>query len=132
MGEEMSRGLAAVQGEVKALRNEHGQAWQRIESRLAKAEGSGGDAEEDAESGGGGTPNRESSGGAHPKRRPKLRREFPELATLEPAEDDIQWPETACPERARVSLAPLVEVVSKEAVAGEIAAWRGNIIGIRR
>ena len=88
MGEEMSRGLAAVQDEVKALRNEHGDAVQRVESRLAKAEGSGGDAEEDAGSGGGGAPNRESSGGAQPKRRPRLRREFPELATLEPAEDD--------------------------------------------
>ena len=78
MGEEMSRGLAAVQGEVKALRNEQGQALQRVESRLTKAEGSGGDAEEDGESG----------GGAQPRRRPRLRREFPELATLEPAEDD--------------------------------------------
>ena len=88
MGEEMSRGLAAVQDEVKALGNEQGEALQRVESRLAKAEGSGGDAEEDAESGGGRTPNRESSGGAQPKRRPRLRREFPELVTLEPAEDD--------------------------------------------
>ena len=74
MGEEMSRGLAAVQAEVKALGNEHGQAVQRIESRLAKVEGSGGDAEEEGESGGGGTPDRESGGGAQPKRRTKLRR----------------------------------------------------------
>ena len=88
MGEEMSRGLAAVQDEVKALRNEHGDAVQRVESRLVKVEGSGGDAEEDAESGGGGTSNRESGGGAQPRRRPRLRREFPELVTLEPAEDD--------------------------------------------
>ncbi len=90
MGEEMSRGLAAVQDEVKALRDEHGQALQRVESRLAKVEGGGGDAaEEEGASGvGGRTPNRESSGGTQPKRRLKLRREFPELATLEPAEDD--------------------------------------------
>ena len=88
LGQEMSRGLAAVQDEVKALRDEHGQALQRVESRLAKGEGSGGDAEEDGESGDGGTSNRESSGGAQPKRRPTLRREFPELATLEPADDD--------------------------------------------
>ena len=89
MGEEMSRGLAAVRDEAKALRNEHGQALQRVESRLAKVEGSGGDAEEeDGEPSGGRTPNRESSGGAQPKPRPRLRREFPELATLEPAEDD--------------------------------------------
>ena len=88
MGEEMSRGLAAVRDEVKALRNEQGQALQRVESRLAKADGSGGDAEEDGEPGGGGTPNRESGGGAQPKRRPRPRREFPELVILEPAEDD--------------------------------------------
>ncbi len=88
LGQEMSRGLAAVQDEVKALRDQHGQALQRVESRLAKVEGSGGDAEEDGESGDGGTSNRESSGGAQPKRRPTLRREFPELATLEPADDD--------------------------------------------
>ena len=87
IGEEMSRGLAAVQDEVKALRNEQGQALQRVESRLDKVEGSGGDAEEEGEAGGG-TSNRESSGGAQPKRRTRLRREFPELATLEPAEDD--------------------------------------------
>ena len=89
MGEEMSRGLAAVQDEVKALRNEQGQALQRVESRLAKVEGGGGDAEEeDGEPGGGRTPNRESGGGAQPKPRPRLRREFPELVTLEPADDD--------------------------------------------
>ena len=88
MGEEMSRGLAAVQDEVKALRNEHGDAVQRVESRLVKVEGCGGDAEEEGESGCGRMPNRESGGGAQPKRRTKLRREFPELVTLEPAEDD--------------------------------------------
>ena len=89
MGQEMSRGLAAVQGEVKVLRNEQGQALQRVESRLAKVDGSGGDAgEEEGEPGDSGAPNRESAGGAQPKPRPKLRREFPELVTLEPAEDD--------------------------------------------
>ena len=88
VGQDPGQGLAAVQDEVKALRNEHGQALQRVESRLAKVEGSGGDAGEEGESGDGGTPNRESSGGTQPKRRTKLRREFPELATLEPAEDD--------------------------------------------
>ena len=80
MGEEMSRGLAAVRDEVKELRNEHGQALQRVESRLAKVEGSGGDAEkEEGESGPVGGP---------PQRKTRRRREFPELATLEPAEDD--------------------------------------------
>ena len=88
VGQDAGQGLAAVQDEVKALRNEQGQALQRVESRLAKVEGSGRDAEEDGESGGGGTPDRESGGGAQPKPRPRLRREFPELATLDPAEDD--------------------------------------------
>ena len=89
VGRDAGQGLAAVGDEVKALRNEHGQASQRVESRLAKVEGGGGDAgEEGGESGDGGTPSRESRGGAQPKRRPRLRREFPELATLEPAEDD--------------------------------------------
>ena len=89
VGQDAGQGLAAVGDEVKALRDEQGQALQRVESRLAQVEGGGGDAgEEEGESGDGGTPNRESSGGAQPKRRPRLRREFPELATLEPAEDD--------------------------------------------
>ena len=90
VGQDAGQGLAAVGDEVKALRNEQGQALQRVESRLAKVEGGGADAgeEEGASGDGGRTPNRESSGGAQPKRRPKLRREFPELATLEPAEDD--------------------------------------------
>ena len=93
VGQDAGQGLAAVGDEVKALRNEHGHALQRVESRLAKVEGGGGDAEdageEEGESGdGGGTPNRESGGGAQPQRKTRLRREFPELATLEPAEDD--------------------------------------------
>ena len=81
MGREVSQGLAAVRGEVKALRNEHGQALQRVESRLAKVEAGGGDSSEKEEGESG--PVKES-----PKRNTRLRREFPELATLEPAEDD--------------------------------------------
>ncbi len=77
LGQEMHQGLAAVQDEVKALRDEQSRALQRVESRLAKVEGGGGDAEE--ESGPVGRP---------PQRKTRLRREFPELATLEPAEDD--------------------------------------------
>ncbi len=89
VGQDAGKGLAAVGDEVKALRNEYTRDLQRVESRLAKVEGGGGDAgEEEGESGDGGTPNRESSGGTQPKRKTKLRREFPELATLEPAEDD--------------------------------------------
>ena len=80
VGNDVSKGLSAVQERVKALRNEHGQALQRVESRLAKVEGSGGDAEEEEEEPG--------PVGRPPQRKTRLRREFPELATLEPAEDD--------------------------------------------
>ena len=82
LGQEMHQGLDAVQDEVKALRDEQGRALQRLASRLAKVEGSGGDGqdrEEHGESGPVGRP---------PQRKTRLRREFPELATLEPAEDD--------------------------------------------
>ncbi len=82
VGNDAGQGLAAVGDEVKALRDEQGQALQRVESRLAKVEGGGadaGDAEmEEGESGPVGRP---------PQRKTRLRREFPELATLEPAED---------------------------------------------
>ena len=80
MGNDVSQGLAAVQDEVKALRNEQGQALQRVESRLAKVEGSGGDAEEEE--------GESDPVGGPPQRKTRLRREFPELATLEPAGDD--------------------------------------------
>ena len=99
VGRDAGQGLAVVGDEVKALRDEQGQVLQRVESRLAKVEGGGGDAgeEEGASGDGGRTPNRESSGGTQPKRKTKLRREFPELATLDPAGDDADvfggaWP----------------------------------------
>ena len=87
MGEEMSRGLAAVQDEVKALRDEQGQALQRVESRLAKVETGGGgqDGEEEPGDGAAGPPSPVNTGRRSPTR---LRREFPELVTLEPADDD--------------------------------------------
>ena len=88
VGQDAGQGLAAAQDEVKALRNEQGQALQRVESRLAKVEGCGAGAGEEESGDGGGTPNWESGGGAQPKRSSTLRREFPELATLEPADDD--------------------------------------------
>ena len=56
VGQDAGQGLAAVGDEVEALRNEQGQALQRVESQLAKVEGGGGDAkEEEGESAGGGT-----------------------------------------------------------------------------
>ena len=82
VGQDAGQGLAAVGDEVKALRDEQGQALQRVESRLAKVEG-GGDAGDTGEEEGEPGPV-----GSTSQRKTRLRREFPELATLEPAEDD--------------------------------------------
>ncbi len=76
MGQEMNEGLSAVQGEVRELRNEHGQALRGVEQRLSGVE-SGGAQEKTGQGNAGGSGNR-----ARP------RREYPDLATLEPAEDD--------------------------------------------
>ena len=84
LGKDMHRGLAAVQGEVKALRGERAQEMRR----LAQVEAGGGARDEAAEAGG---------AVGKPKGRTSLRREYPELVTLEPAEDDEEvfgdaWP----------------------------------------
>ena len=88
LSKDTHRGLAAVQGEVKALRSEHAQEIRQLERRLAQVE-----------AGGGVQGAAEAAVGAvgKPKRRPSLRREYPELATLEPADDDEEvfgdaWP----------------------------------------
>ena len=72
LGKDVSRGLAAVQGEIKALRDEHAQGMRR----LAQVEA------------GGGVQGAAAATGAvgKPKRSPSLRREYPNLATLEPAD----------------------------------------------
>ncbi|MYE06096.1 MAG: hypothetical protein F4Y04_02555 [Chloroflexi bacterium] len=88
LGTEMNEGLAAVQGEVRELKEAQEQGPQSLER------------EEDGDEG-----NRESGGGAGPtapdnagrRSSPRLRREFPELVTLDPAEDDEEvfgdaWP----------------------------------------
>ena len=90
LGREMNDGLGAALGEVRELRNEHGQALRRVERRLSGVEGGG--AGEDT---GQGTAGSGNSGGSGDKAR--LRREYPDLATLEPAGDDEQvfgaaWP----------------------------------------
>ena len=84
LGKDMHRGLAAVQGEVKALRGERAQEMRR----LAQVEAGRGARGEAAEAGG---------PAGKPERRTSLRREYPELVTLEPADDDEQvfgpaWP----------------------------------------
>ncbi len=90
LGREMNDGLGAVQGEVRELRNEHGQALRRVEQRLSGVEAGG--AREGTGQGKAGSGN---SGGSGDRARP--RREYPDLATLEPAGDDEQvfgaaWP----------------------------------------
>ena len=85
VGEDAGQGLAAVQDQVKELKDEHRQALQRVESRLAKVEGGGGDAGEESAGGAAGPPAPVNTGRRSPTR---LRREFPELVTLEPADDD--------------------------------------------
>ena len=74
VGQDAGQGLAAVGDEVKALRNEQGQALQRVESRLVRVEASGGDAgDAEMEVGESGPV------GRSPERKTRLRREFPEL-----------------------------------------------------
>ena len=80
VGENADQGLDAVRDEVQALRNDYSRDLQRVESRLARVEGGGGSAEVDAGDG--------ETGGGRSAVRPRQRREFPELATLEPADDD--------------------------------------------
>ena len=88
--EEMKEGLGAVQGEVRELRNEHGQALRGVEQRLSGVESGGASDRTDQDAAGSG-----NAGGSGSRGQP--RREYPDLATLEPAEDDEQvfgaaWP----------------------------------------
>ncbi len=80
LGKDLSKGLAAVRGDVKAFRGELDQ----MNRRLARLE-SGRGVHEEASSRGG------TDGG------PPSRREYPDLVTIEPAEDDEEafgeaWP----------------------------------------
>ena len=77
MGQEMNEGPSAVRG-ARSLRNDHARDLRRVESRLAKVAGGG----EAAGSPTAPHPDRGSAGRASP------RREYPELATLEPADYD--------------------------------------------
>ena len=81
LSQETGQGLAAVRDEVRVLKKHYARDLHRVESRLARVEAGGGDGQE--EEGGG-----ESGAGGQPPVRPRQRREFPELATLDPADDD--------------------------------------------
>ncbi|MDE2843493.1 MAG: hypothetical protein OXN21_08940 [Chloroflexota bacterium] len=85
LGREMNQGLTAVQGEVRELREAQERGMQRV-ARLEQG-GDARDGEEDAESEGAAaaTPAPDNTGRRSPLRQ---RREFPELVTPEPADDD--------------------------------------------
>ena len=83
LGKDMSRGFEAVRRDVAALRVDLG----GVERRVTQLE-SGGGAQGDADA---------SSAAGEPRGRSPLRREFPDLVTLEPAGDDEEvfgaaWP----------------------------------------
>ena len=80
LGKDLSKGLSAVRGDVKALGDEHGRRLAQLES---------GREAQDAQA---------TTGAAgKPQGRASLRREFPDLVTREPADDDADvfgnaWP----------------------------------------
>ncbi len=80
--EEFGQGLPAVHREIEALRNDHARDLQRVDSRLSQVEGG-----ESGNSGSGG-PTPSAPGKPSRTTRSRPRRDFPELATLEPAADD--------------------------------------------
>jgi len=84
MGQEMNQGLAAVQGEVRTLREQQDRGMQRLEKLEKGGEGVD-DGEEESRDAAAGQSAPVNIGRRSPRR---LRREFPELVTLEPAEDD--------------------------------------------
>ena len=77
LGKDMSKGFEAVRRDVKALRGDLG----GVERRVAQLESVGTEegAQGDADA---------SSAAGKPRRRTSLRREFPDLVTLEAADDD--------------------------------------------
>ena len=88
LAKDTSKGLAAVRGDVKALRDEQAQAMRQWERRMAALEG-GGDAQAEVEEA--------NAAGGPAKRRAAPWREYPDLLTLEPAEGDEEvfgdaWP----------------------------------------
>ncbi len=85
-GKEMRVGRRALEEAVRAVRDETARALRELEARLAQPQANG-SAQGDA------TPPRPGQ----PRRRATLRREFPDLVTREPAEDDEEvfgdaWP----------------------------------------
>ena len=87
LGKDLHKGLSAVQGDVKVLRGDH-EGLARQVAQLAS-----GGTEEGAQEGADG----KDGPAGKPRGRSSLRREFPDLVTLEPAPDDEEvfgeaWP----------------------------------------
>ncbi len=80
MGKEMNRGLTAVQGEVRALWEAHDWGMRRLEGGKDTEDGEG---DEDSSEGAPGASVSTVRGSP-----PRQRREFPELVTVNPADDD--------------------------------------------
>ena len=78
-GKGMSKGCAAVKGDVKAVKNELAQGLRQVGQRLTKLEG-GGDAQVEVEEA--------NVAGGKTQRRTAPWREYPDLVTREPAEGD--------------------------------------------
>ena len=86
LGKDMSRGFEAVRRDVAALRGDLGGVDRRVTQLESGRPGEGARGDADA-----------SSASGKPGGRASVRREFPELVTLEPAEDDEEvygdaWP----------------------------------------
>ncbi len=77
LGKDLNKGLAAVQGDVKALRGDLGGVDRRVTQLESGRPGEGAQGDADA-----------SSAAGEPRGRASLRREFPDLVTLDPADDD--------------------------------------------
>ena len=87
-GKDVSKGFAAVQGDVKAVKNELAQGLRQVGQRLTKLEG-GGDVQDERETA--------NAAGGRTQRRAAPWREYPDLVTREPADDDeavfgAAWP----------------------------------------
>ena len=86
-GEALGKGLAAVRGDVKALKDEQAQGFRQVEGRLTQVERQGEDQ----------GPVADDPAGGPAKRRTAPWREYPDLVTREAAEGDEEvfgeaWP----------------------------------------
>ena len=91
LGQEMRDSLGAVQGEVEALKNQQADVMRRL-AQLETGRDVGVSVDESMWDGTG-----ESGNGRQLQEKPTPRREYPDLATLEPANDDAEVFDAAWP-----------------------------------